>query len=97
MDTLEWRLDKFERKYGIEILRVFVSKPLYYTTENKRFVRQILHEMLCAVYHSRGSGIKTLEIDNEGVLIVDRDQDVLGFWPLEMWDNMDITEIGGGI
>ncbi|WP_099211574.1 hypothetical protein [Thermococcus henrietii] len=92
VDMLEVKLDEFEKKYGIEILRVFVNKPLYYTPENKRFMKQIIQEILYVVYSDEGRRIKTLEIDSKGVLVVDRDQNVLGFQPFEMWDGIETTE-----
>ncbi len=90
VDGLGLKLDEFEKNNGIEILRVFVDKPLYYTSENKRFMKQILQGMLYAVYNREG--IRNFEIDSEGVLIVDRDYEVRGFWPFELWDSIWTVE-----
>lgn len=79
VDKLEERLDEFEKRNGVRILRVFIDKPIYYTPEDKRLMRGVLKKVLDIVYSNEEWKIKTIEVESkeEKILIIGRDPNII--------------------
>jgi len=91
---LDEKLDTFERKRGIEILRVYVNEHFYYTAENKQFMEKIIETVLYEIYRKDGRKIKTLNFTREGVIISDREGDIASLWPFKELDSIEIPKLG---